>query len=166
MREISKGMLQLAYENGAAMEFYSQNSSMWKWLDTQGESRRALLGDSQEFRIVNATGEGLILHELMEQADWNTENIEIDGAECFGTFGTTQEFLALCCINPQNICYLSLKKKTRAMTAKEIFDLPADVTFVWGNSFVKNVKRTYETSFFDGYILPNETEIRKFEVEV
>jgi len=181
MREIPRSMIQLAHENGAGIEFeFSDSEGVWNETNT---AKHKSLDCDLKYRIANKTADGLRLDELLEQAEWDIDNIEYNRNDINKTSAIPDctELLYWMCRNPVSINGYSLKKqapKMRQMSAQEIAMLPRGTDFVRANG-----DKVYNPSIdtcvnqgvvlnddlivnnMQGYILPNETELRKFEVE-
>jgi len=181
--QIPRSMIQLAHENGAEIEFeFSDSEGVWNETRT---AKHKSLDCYLEYRIANKTSDGLRLDELLEQADWKLENILVSGksmVELDDRMSDCHEMLYWVCRNNHCIENYSLKKQAptmRDMTAQEIAMLPRGTAFVraagdkvW-NPYI-NISPSEGVLLNDdiivnnmkGYILPNETEIREFKVEV
>ncbi|MCP4272430.1 MAG: hypothetical protein GY781_10750, partial [Gammaproteobacteria bacterium] len=132
-------------------------------------------------RIANKTADGLRLEELLEEAGWDIDNIKnVGGWTALRKMESTTQFIFEVCLNPEAISSLSLvepEPKMRPMNAQEMSILPRGTAFVEkSSSIVYNPTFRYDMrhgeaingeymSCWKGYILPNESVLRDFEVE-
>jgi len=172
VNEIPRSMIQLAHEKGAEIEVLWQET----WGCTQITCDNPLPTDRQ-YRIANKTADGLRLDELLDRAEWNHKNIATAG-----TVGSDHPVLVASLFNwvgnrsHYRIKQLSLVKRSRPMTAQEIAMLPRGTAFIGDNGMKFYSPRTSECTsgvarihgvdveLWEGYTLPGETGLRKFEV--
>jgi len=178
MREIPRWAIQLAHENGAKIIVQRSDNDEWEQTACNPDQN---LTAGYRYRIANKTADGLRLDELLEQAEWDIDNIDYsDSKHCSErSVEDCYELLFRVCSYPNAIMNIQLLKqasKMRPMTAQEIAMLPRGTGFSYDfGLFIYNPVVMEDMSIitidkndvsdFNGYILPNETELRKFEAE-